>query len=341
MKIGIVNDMQLVSEMIRRTLAQNPKHEVIWTAHNGIEAVALCAKNTPDLVLMDLFMPDMDGVEATRRIMAATPCAILIVTVNVGTNASEVFEAMGYGALDAIDTPQLAGNKARIMGAAFLKKIDAIERLILERNREHADMLPRTALPSTGTVRNLVAIGASAGGPAALLTVLRALPKDFDAAIVIVQHVDARFAAGMADWLHQHSPLPVRLIAEGDMPAAAGVLFASTNGHVVLKDALRLGYVDEPKDYAYRPSVDVFFDSVSKLWKGRAAGVLLTGMGRDGALGLKAMRDKGHYTIAQDRASCAVYGMPKAAAEIGAATDILPIDLIAPKLMSMFAERSR
>jgi two-component system response regulator WspF len=311
MKIGIVNDMPLVIEMIRRTLALDSRHEVIWTAHNGMEAVTYCARQTPDLVLMDLFMPGMGGIEATRRIMAATPCAILIVTINVGTNAAEVFEAMGYGALDAIDTPQLTGNKTRIMGAAFLNKLDAIERLLQERGQAQRHPIDhgRPQLPTAAS--KLVAVGASAGGPAALSTLLRRLPSDFPAAIVIVQHVDARFAPGMAEWLQQHSSLPVRLIDEGDALLAGHVLFASTNGHVVLKDPTHLGYVDEPKEYVYRPSVDVFFDSVSKRWPGRAVGVLLTGMGRDGAAGLKALRDKGHHTIAQDRATSAVYGMPK------------------------------
>lgn len=341
MKIGIANDMPLVIEMIRRTLALDARHEVIWVAHNGMEAIAHCARQTPDVVLMDLFMPVMNGIEATRRIMAQTPCAILIVTVNVGTNASEVFEAMGCGALDAIDTPQLGGDKTRIMGAAFLKKLDAIERLIRDRSNGQTPDPKRAAAPARSAAVNLVAIGASAGGPAALLTVLRGLPKKFPAAVVIVQHVDVRFAPGMADWLNQHSPLPVRVVADGDIPVSGNVLLAGTDGHLVMKNGARLGYADEPREYVYRPSVDVFFESICQRWSGRAAGVLLSGMGRDGARGLKALRDKGHYTIAQDQASSAVYGMPKAAAEIGAAVDILPVNLIGAKLATLFSENNR
>ncbi len=182
----------------------------------------------------------------------------------------------------------------------------------------------------------LVAIGSSAGGPAALAKVLGGLPRDFPASIVIVQHVDERFAVGMAEWLNQVSPLPVRVAGEGDLPTPGSVLLASTRDHLLLKSPYALGYSPDPADYVYRPSVDVFFQSVSRVWRGDVVGVLLTGMGRDGATGLKALRDKGWHTIAQDRASSAVYGMPKAAAELDAAVEILALDRIAGRLARAF-----
>ncbi len=185
----------------------------------------------------------------------------------------------------------------------------------------------------------LVAIGASAGGPAALATMLGALPKDFRAAIVIVQHVDEHMAEGMAAWLGQQCVLPVRVAMEGDRPTPGVVLIARTSDHLVLKTANRLGYTTEPRDYVYRPSVDAFFQSVKSRWEGEVVGVLLTGMGRDGAQGLKALRDQGRYTIAQDQESSAVYGMPKAAAAIGAAVDILPMKQIAGRLISAIGVR--
>jgi len=168
-------------------------------------------------------------------------------------------------------------------------------------------------------------------------TYLSVLPKTFPAAIVIIQHVDEQFAPGMADWLSGNSQLPVRVAKEGDRPAAGTALLAGTNDHLVFKTSGRLGYSGEPRDLPYRPSVDVFFESLSELWPGDAVGVLLTGMGRDGAQGLKRMRNKGHYTIAQDEATSAVYGMPKAAATLGAAVDILPVDRIAQRLVEIFS----
>ena len=139
----------------------------------------------------------------------------------------------------------------------------------------------------------------------------------------------------MADWLSQQSALPVTVAREGESPAVGRVLLAGTSDHLALKAADRLGYTPEPRDYVYRPSVDVFFESVSRLWRGDAVGVLLTGMGSDGALGLKALRNRGHHTIAQDRATSAVYGMPKAAAALNAAVDVLPMERIAARLVEV------
>src|SRR5215216_5182138 len=160
MRIGIVNDSPMAAEALRRAVALAPEHQVVWIARDGVEAVEHCAKQTPDLVLMDLIMPVMDGVEATRRIMAGTPCAILVVTMSVGSNAARVFEAMGYGALDAVDTPAVGSGDPAQSAAPLLKKIDTIARLI---GHEHS---PRTVAEhsahASSTAGGLVAIGASA-----------------------------------------------------------------------------------------------------------------------------------------------------------------------------------
>jgi len=337
-RIALVNDLPIAIEALRRVLSQRMEHRVAWVAHNGAEAVARCAGDIPDLILMDLFMPDMDGVEATRVIMARTPCPILIVTVDVGASAARVFEAMGHGALDAVDTPTLAGSLAQEGALALLAKIERIERLVKARPPDSASPSPRAAgLASTtaGLLHPpLLAIGASAGGPAALAELLHALPATLRAAVVIVQHVDAQFAPGLADWLDQHSSLRVRLAKEGDRLTAGAVLLAGRADHLVLRRPGSLHYQVDPADYWYRPSVDVFLQSVARHWADRAVAVLLTGMGRDGALGLKAMRERGCYTVAQDAASSAVYGMPKAAAQIGAASEVLPLSLIAPRVVA-------
>ncbi|MBL6751293.1 MAG: chemotaxis response regulator protein-glutamate methylesterase [Nevskia sp.] len=334
MRIGIVNDLPMAVEALRRAVAANPGNQVVWVAHDGAEAVELCARRTPDLVLMDLIMPGMDGVEATRRIMAATPCAILIVTASVGANTSRVYEAMGWGALDAVDTPTLGRGDPRETAAPLLRKIVTIGKLIGVGGTQ-VEAGDASAAPAPDARQQwLVAIGASAGGPAAAAQVLAGLPADFPAAVAIVQHVDEKFAAGMAQWLGEQSRLPVRVACEGDAPVPGTVLLAGTADHLCLKSAERFGYVAEPRESLYRPSVDVFFHSVGRRWPGRAIGVLLTGMGRDGAAGLKALREKGHFTLAQDRATCAVYGMPKAAVEMAAAVEVLPLGRIAQRLVS-------
>jgi two-component system response regulator WspF len=165
---------------------------------------------------------------------------------------------------------------------------------------------------------------------------LKQLPADFPASVVLVQHVDEVFAAGMADWLAGESRLPVRLARDGEQPQPGTILLAGTNNHLRLLRNGELAYTVEPTSHVYRPSIDVFFDSLVAHWKGEAIGVLLTGMGRDGAEGLKRMRGRGFLTIAQDQASCAVYGMPKAAAAIDAAVEILALERIAPRLVEAF-----
>ena len=330
MKVGIVNDSALAVAALRRAIALDPAFEIAWVAGDGEQAIELAASHPPDLILMDLLMPVMDGVEATRRIMAATPCPIVVVTTDLGRNANQVFDAMGHGAIDAVDTPTLTESDARLTAGPLLRKMRNVGRLVTGRVAPRPVVAEATGQPAAS---RLVAIGASAGGPAALATLLSALPADFCAAVVTVQHVDEAFAPGMAEWLDGQCALPVRVAAAGEVPQAGTVLIAGTNNHLRLLGSSRMAYTEQPSDYLYRPSIDVFFESVVEHWRGQAIGVLLTGMGRDGASGLKAMRDHGCLTIAQDQATSAVYGMPKAAAAIGAASEILPLAAIAPRLV--------
>ncbi len=332
MRIGIVNDSVIAVEALRRTLAQRPGFDVAWVAHDGAQAVQMCSPVPPDLVLMDLVMPVMDGVAATREIMRRTPCPILIVTSDVGHHASLVFDAMGAGAVDAVDTPVLGTTDRTRPASSLLAKIEAVAAQQADARQPQAVAVPR---PETGTDL-LVAIGASAGGPAALATLLGRLPANFGAGVIVVQHVDDAFAPGMAAWLDQQTPLSVRLAQAGERPAAGVVLLAGGNRHLRVDASGRCVYTDEPREAVYRPSIDVFLQSVADNWRSRAVGVLLTGMGRDGAVGLGAMRTQGFITIAQDRATSAVYGMPKAAAEAGAASQILPLPGIAPQLVTLF-----
>ena len=330
MKIGIVNDTVFAGEALRRIIANGSKHEVIWIARSGEDALAHCSKNRPDAILMDLVMPGMDGIETTRRIMAASPCAIVVVSSNISEQSAQVFEAMGAGALDAVNAPVLNGSGSFDGSRALIQKLDKISKLV---SRDDAHGGGATGRVARG---RLVVLGASAGGPAALASVLTSLPKNFNAAVVIVQHVDPQFSAGLASWLNHHSQLPVRLAEEGDRPEPGVVLVAAREEHLVFTSSTRLGYTRVPVELSYRPSVDVFLKSVDHFWKGDVVAVLLTGMGRDGAEGLHVLRASGHHTIAQDRATSAVYGMPKAAAELKAAVEILALDKIGPRLANMF-----
>jgi two-component system response regulator WspF len=335
MRIGIVNDLPMAAELLRRFISSSSAHRIAWIARDGAEAVSLCEKDLPELVLMDLIMPYMDGAEATRQIMSRTPCPILIVTAALEHNSAKVFEALGAGAIDAINTPVLTASQTT--GQALLLKIERIGRLAARLENWADDVVPAVER----TASELVAIGASAGGPAALVEILSALPRDFPPAVVIVQHIDELFAQGLVEWLNERSKLPVSLAREGDSLCSGRVLAAGTGDHLIFKDANKLVYSTEPAENPYRPSVDVFFESAVCSFRGQMTGVLLTGMGRDGARGLKRLRDAGYHTIAQDQSTSAVYGMPKAAAAINAASEILPLQKIGPRLRELFCSEAK
>jgi two-component system response regulator WspF len=264
--------------------------------------------------------------------MKSCPCAILLLTDSVEANAAKVFEAMGQGALDAVRV-FLEKSTGKLNGEAdIIKKLATIGKLIGKvETGVKAPFKRKTTNPELPPP--LVAIGASTGGPKALSIILAALPKVLGAAVVIVQHVDEQFSRGLAEWLNGQSGLKVVLAGEGESPKIDTVLVASTNDHLILDADLVLRYTKEPRDYPYRPSVDVFFESLARHWPRQDMAALLTGMGRDGASGLTALRKAGWHTIAQDEKTSVVYGMPAAAVEMGGAMDILPLERIAPAIM--------
>lgn len=325
LRVGVVNDLPIATEVLKRTLAGMPECQLAWTAADGAQAVVRCREDTPDIVLMDLLMPVMNGVEATRQIMAQTPCAILVVTATVAGNLSLVYEAMGFGALDAVNMP-VPGRDGRVPDSDPLPtKIRMLARLL----GKHAATSP---MPRATPTELLVAIGCSTGGPRALADIFAQLPRDFRGSLVVVQHVDSAFAPGLRDWLASVTPLPVALASPGDRPRAGAILLAATNDHLVIRSDGALDYSVEPASEPFRPSVDVFFESIARYWGGRSLGVLLTGMGRDGARGLLAMKRAGFQTIAQDEKTSLVFGMPRAAIELGAAERILPLEAVADAL---------
>lgn len=320
--------MAMAVEVLRRIVGSVPHYKVAWVARDGAEAVLKCAQDRPDLVLMDLIMPVMDGVEATRQIMAKTRCAILVVTANVTVNLNKVYEAMGFGALDAVNTPLMDKGLKSDAAKVLLNKIDTIGQLVQTPVRTPIAVLKNPNRPVPTGFPPVIAIGASTGGPSAISSILAALPANLPASIVIVQHIDHVFAEGLASWLAKQTTLKVRVAVEGEKPQVGVVDIAATNDHLVLRDNSTYGYTPQPLDLPYRPSVDIFFQSIVSLPAGSVIGVLLTGIGADGAAGLLRLRERGHHTIAQNEATSVVFGMPKAAIELGAAVEVLAADRI-------------
>ncbi|MBF0263757.1 MAG: chemotaxis-specific protein-glutamate methyltransferase CheB [Gammaproteobacteria bacterium] len=337
MNIAIVNDVSMICTILKKIIIENSNHKVIWTAEDGRIAVEKAQQATPDLILMDLIMPVMDGVEATREIMKATPCAIVLVTASVDQNADMVFSAMAHGALDAISTPNLSASADQEGITPLLHKLKIIERLVSPAGA----IAPIEQTPKLPILKNenknqfpLICIGASTGGPGALDIVLSHIPADLGAAIVIVQHVDADFTPGLADWLNTQAALEVK-VAQTNMNIEINkVYIAGGDEHLLIDVNGKFYFNAEPRELFYRPSIDVFFNSVVSHWNGTCVGVLLTGMGDDGAKGLLALKNKSAFTIAQDEASSAVYGMPRAAAKLNAAQQILPIEKISNAILS-------
>jgi two-component system response regulator WspF len=327
MRIAIVNDLSLAREVLRRVVLSVPGHEIAWSAADGGEAVRKAAADRPDVILMDLVMPTMDGAEATRRIMRESPCPVLVVTATVSGNFDLVYRAMGAGALDAVETPVLAAGGGIAKAERLIDRLQKLEAAL--RGVTGSGSLPVTTATSKSVdLPRIVAIGVSTGGPSALPVVLGSLPKSLPAAVVIAQHLDAAFIPGLAERLAAGCALPVRVARDGDVPQPGVVYVAATNDHIELSPQLRLHYTTHPKTAPYRPSVDVLFRSLAAHCPRLGVGVLLTGMGTDGAEGLLRLRSLGWHTIAQDEATSVVFGMPKAAIEMKAASEVLPMSHI-------------
>ncbi len=341
LRIAIVNDVRLAQEVLKRFLYNFEEFELVWVAADGKEAVEMAAKDLPDLILMDLIMPVMNGVQATRLIMKNTPCAILIVTANPVSNSAMIFEAMGYGALDVVMTPAITLSHDPKAEKDLYRKIETIAKLI----GKSLSVVPTPTKAPKGkelspspTLPPLVVFGSSTGGPFALSKILGQFPADLKAAVIVIQHVDQQFASGFADWLGGQIKLPVKIAADGDIIRGGQVYVAGRNDHLVMISGTHLRYTPIPEEVLYRPSVDVFFQSVAHNWPKTGVAVLLTGMGNDGAKGMKALFDRGWLTIAEHQNSCVVYGMPKAAIEAGAAKEILLLDKIASAVLNSLKE---
>ena len=336
MRVAIVNDMPVAIEGLRRIILSDRSYTIAWTALDGDSAVRQCKLDRPDVILMDLVMPGKSGAQTTAEIMKQSPCAILVVTATVAGNFNLVSEAMGYGAYDAVETPSVTGSTA---GATLLlAKLANVDRVNLRlRAARSSDPTKQAYTPiatsnSVNSLTAIVAIGASTGGPAALETILSNLKPSFPAAILIAQHIGEEFALSLVQWLAGRCKIRVKPVNPGDRPEPGTVHVAASSDHLVLARDGTLQYTRHPVDNPFRPSVDALFNSVAEAGCRPRVAVLLTGIGNDGAKGLLRLRQAGWYTIAQDQASSVVYGMPQAAAKLGAASRILPLNEIATNL---------
>jgi two-component system, chemotaxis family, protein-glutamate methylesterase/glutaminase len=341
-RVLVVEDSLTVRKQLCAVLAGDPDLEVIAEADDGKRAIELCQELRPDVVTLDMMLPVMSGLAATEYIMAHCPTPILVVSAS--TNRGEVFktyEALAAGAVDVLEKP--SGEEADgEWERRFLAAVKMVARiLVITHVRARARTSRPESRPLTIDARperraDVVAIGASTGGPGAIVEVLRALPMDFGLPLLFVLHISSVFGASFADWLDGQTGRRVAYARDGEpfASAAGRVVMAPPDAHLVVQ-AGRFRLTRDPERHSCRPSVDVLFESVATEFGATAAACLLTGMGRDGAAGLLRIRRAGGLTIAQDEATSVIYGMPREAVLLGAAERVLPLDGIARAIATL------
>ncbi len=339
-RILIADDSELTRIVLRDLLSQDADLEIVGEVNNGRAAVEQTARLKPDLVIMDVMMPVMGGLEAVAEIMAATPTPILMLSAKTDPQDSRsAFAAVKLGALDVMAKPSGVATKAfSQIASQLIVKVKTLSRIrVIHHYRVQRPKLEKATVALPVGPRRILAIGASTGGPKAVLQLLQELPGDLDAAVLIVQHIADGFAPGFAAWLNRESALSVRLAESGSELQPGTVLVAPNKAHLTLKSN-RIVLEDSPPLHNCRPAVDAMFHSLAgQQLAAETVAVLLTGMGTDGAAGLEALKKQGAYTIAQNEASCAIFGMPRAAIERGAVTQVLSLEQIAEVVCRLFA----
>jgi two-component system, chemotaxis family, protein-glutamate methylesterase/glutaminase len=342
-EVFVVDDSPVAREFLVYLLDSDPGIRVIGTVTNGKQAIEALKEKKPDVITMDIHMPEMDGFEATRRIMETSPTPIVIVTAaenprEVGTS----FRAIEAGALAVVPRPQGLGHPEFESNASeLIRTVKLMSEIKVVRRWNRARTAPSAPalreLDVNGAARDIqvVAIGASTGGPIALQTILSQLPRDFAVPALIVQHMAPGFTRGFVDWLNHDASVPVHLATQGEALLAGHVYVAPDGFQMGVKVTGRIALSHDAPEYGLRPSVSFLFRSLAELYGERSVGVLLTGMGKDGAAELQSMKQHGAITFAQDEESSVVHGMPGEAIRLEAATYVLPPNKIGAALQSL------
>jgi len=337
----VVEDSNVLQLLLVHLLNSDPQIEVIGTAKNGFEALQALAQKSPDVILMDVEMPEMDGFEATRRIMETRPVPIVICSASSDPHdAITTFRLMEVGAIAFVQKP--LGREHRDFAARSDHLIQTVKLMsevkVVRRWPRRSDVAAPAALAGAGTRTSknvkLIGIGASTGGPPVLQTILTALPKDFPVPLLVVQHIAPGFVEGLAEWLNQTTGSKIHIAAFGMRPMPGHVYLAPDDFHMAVRAEGDILLNKEEPENSLRPSVGRLFRSLAEVCGPNAVGVLLTGMGKDGAAELKYMKDRGAFTIVQDQETSVVHGMPGEAIALGAATRVLPADKIADALIA-------
>jgi two-component system, chemotaxis family, protein-glutamate methylesterase/glutaminase len=348
-RVLVVDDSALMRKLIPLILERDPDIEVVGTAMDGAFALRKIAELQPDVVTLDLEMPRMDGIETLRMIMRSAPLPVIVFSAHSREGAYSTFKALSLGAIDFVAKPQeaAAGNLGAV-AYQLIEKIKVAQRAgvpkALPKPSAESASPPKRKSCAMLAPNRVIAIGVSTGGPIALQYLLSQIPADFRATIVIVQHMPEGFTDMFARRLDECCALDVQEAKSGDLLVAGRVLICPGNRHIVVRRMPRGEMVvlsDGPPMNGHRPSVDVLFHSVAKEFGLTAIGVLMTGMGEDGAEGLGAIKAATGITIAQSEESCVVYGMPKAAVDRGYALRVVGLEAMASTLVAMCSDTGR
>lgn len=341
----IVDDSEMTRGILRRMLESDPAIQVIGIAENGKQAFDQVQKLKPNVVLMDINMPVMDGFEATEQIMAFCPTPILILSsaLNKG-GVYTTFNALAIGAVDVMEKPTMSPNASwSEIGSPLVRKVKLVSQAKVLTHLKGKRKKP-SLLQEGDSVRplnncDLVGIGASTGGPSVVMRILKALPPDYNAAVLVVQHMANGFTENFVEWLGSACKIKIKLAEEGEKVEKGKVFVAPDGFHTVVGKRKTIRLISGDAVNNVKPSVDVLFNSIAEEYGSHAVGVLLTGMGADGADGLKRIKVSGGATIAQSEESCTIFGMPKAAIERGAAVGILSIEDIILSLINVHSTK--
>ena len=342
-KVLVVEDSPVARELLVHILDSDPEIRVIGTVSNGIQALEALKERTPDVITMDIHMPEMDGFETTRKIMETSPTPIVIVTASenpreVGTS----FRAIEAGALAAVPRPQgLSHPEFKTNATELLQTVKLMSEVKVvkrwHKTRSELSTPRQREFDVNGRQQDIkvVAIGASTGGPIALQTILSGLPKDFPVPALIVQHMAPGFTRGFVEWLNQTTCLPVSLATHGEIMLDGHAYVAPDGFQMGVQVAGRIALSHDALEHGLCPSVSYLFRSLAEVYGAQCIGVLLTGMGKDGAAELRSMKMQGAVTFAQDGESSVVHGMPGEAIKLAAATYVLPPEKIAGALQNL------
>lgn len=346
-RVLITEDSPTIAEIIRMTLSKDKEIQVIGWAKNGKECIEMVNRLKPDVITMDIRMPLMDGFEATKYIMTKSPTPILVFSASINDDLNVAFNALKFGALDVLEKPRMlsAGKASDDMAEELIQRIKIVSRVrpfkkIFKPTPPEAKRYHPKRISISADGDSILVIGASTGGPPALNYILGKLPPKFPLPVLVTQHITHGFMEGLIAWLQDECPLKIKIGEDNEIVERGSVYFAPDNYHMGITDNKKIFLSNTPPISGHRPSVDFLMESSASAYGEHCMGIILTGMGRDGAKGMMAIRKEGGFTLSQDEESSVIFGMPKVAIESGSVMKVCNIEQIPDEIIQWVQKKT-